>query len=134
MMPLAALVAKSLGKRINKAVAKSTVIEGGLTSYLSEVIKGTRMIKIYQQENFELARSKKKIDERTNIQIKIGLILIRATPIMEVLTGIMIAGLIYYSAIMVEDGTLEIILLLVLKQKPCFIAGFLFGVYRGRPY
>ena len=72
MMPLAAIVAKSLGKRINKAVAESAKIEGSLTSYLSEVIKGTRMIKIYQQENFEFDRSAKKIDERTNIQIKIG--------------------------------------------------------------
>ena len=108
MMPLAALVAKSLGKRINKAVAKSTVIEGGLTAYLSEVIKGTRMIKIYQQENFEFDRSTKKIDERTNIQIKIGKILIRATPIMEMLTGIMIGGFIYYSGSMIANGQMQI--------------------------
>ena len=60
MMPLAVIVAKSLGKRINKAVSQSAKIEGGLTSYLSEVIKGTRMIKIYQQENFEIDRSTKK--------------------------------------------------------------------------
>jgi len=108
MMPLSALVAKSLGKRINKAVEKSAKIEGGLTSYLSEVIKGTRMIKIYQQENFEFNRSVKKIDERTNIQIKIGKILIRATPIMEVLTGIMIAGFIYYSGFMIANGKMEL--------------------------
>ena len=108
MMPLAALVAKSLGKRINKAVAESTKIEGGLTSYLSEVIKGTRMIKIYQQENYEFERSSKKIGERTNIQIKIGKIIIRATPIMEVLTGIMIAGFIYYSGVMIANGTMQI--------------------------
>ena len=108
MMPLAALVAKSLGKRINKAVAKSTKIEGSLTSYLSEVIKGTRMIKIYQQENFEFDRSTKKIDERTNIQIKIGMILIRATPIMEVLTGIMIGAFIYYSGFMIASGQMQI--------------------------
>jgi len=108
MMPLAAIVAKSLGKRINKAVAESTRIEGSLTSYLSEVIKGTRMIKIYQQENFEFDRSSKKIGERTNIQIKIGKILIRATPIMEVLTGIMIGGFIYYSGFMVMSGQMEI--------------------------
>ena len=108
MMPLAALVAKSLGKRINKAVAKSTVIEGGLTAYLSEVIKGTRMIKIYQQENFEFDRSTKKIDERTNIQIKIGNILIRATPIMEILTGIMIGGFVYYSGFMIANGQMQI--------------------------
>ena len=108
MMPLAAIVAKSLGKRIKKAVTESTKIEGGLTSYLSEVIKGTRMIKIYQQENFEFDRSTKKIDERTNIQIKIGNILIRATPIMEILTGIMIGGFVYYSGFMIANGQMQI--------------------------
>ena len=108
MMPLAVIVAKSLGKRINKAVTESAKIEGGLTSYLSEVIKGTRMIKIYQQENFEFDRSTKKIDERTNIQIKIGNILIRATPIMEILTGIMIGGFVYYSGFMIANGQMQI--------------------------
>ena len=108
MMPLAAIVAKSLGKRIKKAVTESTKIEGGLTSYLSEMIKGTRMIKIYQQENFEFDRSTKKIDERTNIQIKIGNILIRATPIMEILTGIMIGGFVYYSGFMIANGQMQI--------------------------
>ena len=108
MMPLAAIVAKSLGKRINKAVSESSRIEGGLTSYLSEMIKGTRMIKIYQQENFEFNRSSKKIEERANIQIKIGNILIRATPIMEILTGIMIAGFIYYSGFMIAQGQMQI--------------------------
>ena len=108
MMPLAAIVAKSLGKRIKKAVAESAEIEGSFTSYLSEVIKGTRMIKIYQQENFEFDRSTKKIDERTNIQIKIGNILIRATPIMEILTGIMIGGFVYYSGFMIANGQMQI--------------------------
>ncbi len=108
MMPLAVLVAKSLGKRINKAVAESTKIEGSLTAYLSEVIKGTRMIKIYQQEDFEYGRSVEKIDERTKIQIKIGKIIIRATPIMEILTGIMIAGFIYYSGFMIASGEMQI--------------------------
>ena len=108
MMPLAAIVAKSLGKRINKAVTESAKIEGSITSYLSEIIKGTRMIKIYQQENFEFDRSTKKIDERTNIQIKIGKIIIRATPIMECLTGIMIATFIYYSGFMIASGEMQI--------------------------
>tara|TARA_Y100000590_G_scaffold185515_1_gene211406 strand:- start:564 stop:1670 length:1107 start_codon:yes stop_codon:yes gene_type:complete len=66
------------------------------------------MIKIYQQENFEYERSEKKIGERTNIQIKIGKIIIRATPIMEVLTGIMIGGFIYYSGFMIANGTMQI--------------------------
>ena len=108
MMPLAALVAKSLGKRIQKAVAQSAKIEGILTSYLSEMLKGSRMIKIYQQENFELDRSLKKLELRENIQNKIGFILIRATPIMEILTGIMIAGFIYLSGYMISSGQMGI--------------------------
>ena len=108
MMPLAAFVAKSLGKRIGKAVSQSAKIEGNLISYLSEMIKGTRVIKIYQQENFEYDRSQKKIDLRMNIQNKIGFILIRATPIMEILTGIMIAGFIYYSGLMIISGEMQI--------------------------
>ena len=83
-------------------------LKEALTAYLSEVIKGTRMIRIYQQEDFEYDRSAKKIDERTSIQIKIGNILIRATPIMEILTGIMIGGFIYYSGVMIANNQMEI--------------------------
>ena len=66
------------------------------------------MIKIYQQENLELERSQKQLNIRMNIQNKIGFIIIRATPIMEVLTGIMIAGFIYYSGTMIATGEMEI--------------------------
>ena len=108
MMPLAAFVAKSLGKRIQKAVSQSSKLEGVLTSYLSEMIKGSRMIKIYQQEKFELNRSKEKLELREGLQNKIGFILIRATPIMEILTGIMIACFIYFSGFMIASGQMEI--------------------------
>jgi len=108
MMPLAAFVAKSLGKRIGKAVTESTKVAGELTASLFEMIKGSRMIKIYQQENFEFDRSKKIINSMMDKQNKIGFIQIRATPIMEVLTGIMIAGFIYYSGFMIASGTMEL--------------------------
>jgi subfamily B ATP-binding cassette protein MsbA len=108
MMPMAAYVAKSLGKRIGKAVSESAKIEGTLTSYLSEMIKGSRMIKIYQQEDLEFKRSEEKIHSRMKIQNKIGFIMIRATPIMEILTGFMIAGFIYYSGVMITNGEMEI--------------------------
>ena len=108
MMPLAAYVAKSLGKRIHKAVSQSAVIEGNITSYLSEILKASRMIKIYQQENFEFDRSQKKLELREGIQNKIGSIIIRATPIMEILTGIMIAGFIYFSGFMIASGQMQI--------------------------
>ena len=108
MMPLAAFVAKSLGKRIGKAIEQSAKIEGNLTSYLSEMLKGSRMIKIYQKEKFEFGRSQEKLELRENIQNKIGFILIRATPIMEILTGIMIAGFIYFSGLLIAAGEMQI--------------------------
>ena len=108
MMPLAALVAKTLGKRIGKATKQSTVLNASLVSYLSEMLKGSRMIKIFQREKFELDRSEKILTSNKNIRNKMAFIMIRATPIMELLTGIMIAGFIYYSGFMIASGEMGI--------------------------
>ncbi|MDC0059473.1 ATP-binding cassette domain-containing protein [Pelagibacteraceae bacterium] len=108
MMPLAAIVAKSLGRRMGKVVDESTLISGNLSKFLSEMVKGSRMIKIYQQENFEFERSNKILNLFKDKQIKIGSVQIRATPIMEVLTGIIIAVFIYYTGIMVASGEIQI--------------------------
>ena len=108
MMPLAAFVAKSLGKRIGKATKESIHLNASLTSYLSEMLKGSRMIKIFQQEKFESSRAGKILEDNMRIRNKVGFIMIRATPIMELLTGIMIAGFIYYSGFMITNGTMGI--------------------------
>ena len=108
MMPLAAIVAKSLGRRMGKVVAESAVVTGNLTTFLSEMIKGSRMIKMFQQEKFESERSNKILKLQMEKHIKIGFVLVRAQPIMEFLTGIMIAGFIYYTGIMVSTGEIEI--------------------------
>ena len=108
MMPMAAFVAKSLGKRIGKATTESTKLNASLTSYLSEMLKGSRMTKIFQREKFELDRSHKILTSNKDIRNKMGFIMIRATPIMEFLTGIMIAGFIYYSGFMIASGEMGI--------------------------
>tara|TARA_B100000029_G_scaffold321559_1_gene313982 strand:- start:4072 stop:5820 length:1749 start_codon:yes stop_codon:yes gene_type:complete len=108
MMPLAAIVSKSMGKRLGKVTTQSAEVSGKLSTFLSEMIKGSRMIKIYQQENFEFERSSKILRLFMEKQIKIASVIIRATPIMEVLTGIIIAGFIYYTGIMASRGEIEI--------------------------
>ena len=108
MMPLAAFVAKSLGKRIGKATKESIVINASLTIYLTEMLKGSRMIKIFQQEKFESDKSNKILEENMHLRNKVGFIMIRATPIMELLTGFMIAGFIYYSGFMIISGEMGI--------------------------
>ena len=108
MMPLAALVARSLGKRIGKATKESIQLNASLITYLSEMLKGSRMIKIFQKEKFESERANKILEENMHIRNKVGFIMIRATPIMELLTGILIAGFIYYSGFMIVSGEMGI--------------------------
>ncbi len=108
MMPLAAFVSKSLGKKLGKATEESARVIGNLTAFLTEMIKGSRMIKVYQQEKFELNRSAEIMKEHMKRQNKIGFIMIRVTPIMEIITGCMIAGFIFYTGVMVSKGEIAI--------------------------
>ena len=108
MMPLAAALAKSLGKRIGKATTKGGESSGRLAAFLSEIFKGSKMIRIYQKEDSENLKAKEVIDDLVEKNIKIGSIVIRATPIMETLTGFMIAGFIYFSGKLIAVGELEV--------------------------
>ncbi len=108
MMPLAAGLAKNLGKRIGKAIGEAGELSGKLTAFLSEIIKGSKMIRIYQKEEEEDKNAKKIIDELVNKSIKIDSVMIRATPIMEILTGFMIAGFIFFSGRLIAAGELEV--------------------------
>ncbi len=108
MMPLAAGLAKSLGKRIGKAVSQAGEISGRLTAHLSEILKASKMIRIYQKEEIEYLKSKNIITEMVNKSAKIASIIIRATPLMEVLTGFMIAGFIYFSGALISSGELQV--------------------------
>ena len=108
MIPIAAFVAKSLGKRIGKITTESIRLNATLISYLTEMLKASRMIKIFQQEKFELKKSDVELTKNIKTKIKIGSIMIRATPIMEFLTGCMIAGFIYFSGFMIMSGEMGI--------------------------
>ncbi len=108
MMPLAGGLAKSLGKRIGKATSKAGVSSGDLTSFLTEIFKGSKMIRIYQKEDEENKKAGKKINDLVEKNIKIASVLIRATPIMETLTGFMIAGFIIFSGKLIAAGELGV--------------------------
>ena len=108
MMPLAAGLARTLGKRIGKATKEASLTSGKLISFLSEILKGSKMIKIYQKEKAENEKANKVINELVERNVKIGSIMVRATPIMEALTGIMIAGFIFFSGKLIASGDLEV--------------------------
>ena len=108
MMPLAGGLAKSLGKRIGKATSKAGESSGNLASFLSEIFKGSKMIRIYQKEEEESEKANQVIDDLVEKNIKIGSVMIRATPIMETLTGLMIAGFIVFSGKLIATGEIGV--------------------------
>ena len=108
MIPLASVTARTLGKRMGKVTTQHMDKSGVLNTYLLEIFKNHKIIKIFQKEKYEENRAEKFIDNLKEISKKIQIIYIRATPIMEVLTGIMIAILIFISAKLVSKNELEV--------------------------
>ena len=108
MMPLAGGLAKSLGKRMGKATSKAGESSGNLATFLNEIFKGSKMIRIYQREKFESKKAFQVIEDLVEKNIKISSVLIRATPIMETLTGIMIAGFIVFAGKLIAEGEIGV--------------------------
>ena len=108
MMPLAVFFAKNLGKRIGKIQTQTGEVAGSFISFLSEIFKASRMIRIYQKEEKEKENANNFIDNLVSKNIKMASVMIRATPIMEILTGFMIAGFIFYSGRLISAGELEV--------------------------
>ena len=108
MIPLASLAAKTLGKRIGKVATEQMLKAGILNTYLIELFKNHNLIKIFQQEKFENERADKFIEDVKEKSKKIATVYVRSSPIMETLTGIMIAILIFYSGKLVLKNEIDI--------------------------
>ena len=108
MIPLASIMARTLGKRIRKVTTEAQEKSGFLTTYLIEIFKNHKLIKIFQREKYENNRADKYIDDLKEKEKKIGIVFVRSTPIMETLTGIMIAILIFYSGKLILNNEIGI--------------------------
>ena len=108
MIPLATITAKILGKRMGKVTTQAQEKSGDLNRYLIDLFKNHKIIKIFQRENFEESRSEKFVNDLKEKSAKIATVYIRSAPIMEILTGIMIASLIFYSGKLIISGELAI--------------------------
>ena len=108
MIPVASISARTLGKRVGKVTTEAQEKSGFLTTYLVELFKNHKLIKIFQKEDFENIRADKYLSELKDKQKKIQTVFVRMSPIMETLTGIMIAVLIFYSGKLINSGQIEI--------------------------
>ena len=108
MIPFASITAKKLGERISKVVTQAKEKSGDLNKYLLDIFKNHKIIKIFQRENYEFERSEKFVNDLKNKSIKIASVFFRANHIMEILTGIMIAILIFYSGKLIMSDQLSL--------------------------
>ena len=108
MIPIASIAAKTLGKRIGKVTNQQMHRAALLNTYLMEILKNHKLAKIFQRENYEQKKANKLIDDVKETSRKINVVFVRASPIMEILTGIMIAALIYLSSILISKNQLEV--------------------------
>tara|TARA_Y100001970_G_scaffold19878_1_gene22491 strand:- start:2596 stop:4335 length:1740 start_codon:yes stop_codon:yes gene_type:complete len=108
MIPLASYFARFLGNRISKVTTQAMDTAGVLNSYLMEIFRNHKLIKVFQKETYEASRANSALDQLKNRGKKLAIIYARSSPIMEFLTGIMIAILIYFSGNLIMSGELAI--------------------------
>ena len=108
MIPIAGLASKTLGKRIGKVVTEAQEKSGFLNTHLIELFKNHKLIKIFQREDYESKRTDGHLNQLKEKNIKINTVFVRLSPIMETLTGIMIAILIFYSGKLALNDEIEI--------------------------
>ena len=108
MIPLASVSAKVLGKRIGKVTTEAQEKSAYLTKYLVELFKNHKLVKIFQKESLEINKAEKYLANLKDKNKKIHTVFIRVSPIMETLTGVMVAILIFYSGTLMAKGEIDI--------------------------
>ena len=108
MIPLASTASKSLGKRVGKVTTEAQEKSGFLNTHLIEIFKNHKLIKIFQKEKYEIKRSDDHLENLKEKNQKIRTVYVRVSPIMETLTGIMIAILIFYTGKLIIKNEIDI--------------------------
>jgi len=108
MIPIAGVASRILGKRLGKVVTEAQEKSGFLNTHLIELFKNHKLIKIFQKEEYESKRTDEHLNQLKDKNIKINTVFVRMSPVMETLTGIMIAILIFYSGKLALKGEIEV--------------------------
>jgi subfamily B ATP-binding cassette protein MsbA len=138
MIPIAALSSKNLGKKMGKKVYLSLEASDKFMKFLSEMIKGSWLIKIYQKEEEELKRISMVIDERFKAIRKVEQTRLGAGPIMEIISAIAIAIVVFFAGYRSMQGAITLgefvsfLAALMLAYQPVrALAGINIGIQEG---
>jgi subfamily B ATP-binding cassette protein MsbA len=138
MIPIAAISSKNIGKKMGKKVHISLEASDKFMKFLSEIIKGSWLIKIYQKEEDELKKISMIIDERFKAIRKVEQTRLGAGPIMEVISAIAIAIVVFFAGYRSMQGAITLgefvsfLAALMLAYQPVrALAGINVGIQEG---
>jgi subfamily B ATP-binding cassette protein MsbA len=138
MIPIAALSSKNIGKKMGKKTYISMEASDKLMKFLSEIIKGSWLIKIYQKEEQELARISMVIDEKFKAMKKVEQTRLGSGPIMEIISAIAIAIVVFFAGHRSMQGAITLgefvsfLAALMLAYQPVrALAGINIGIQEG---
>jgi subfamily B ATP-binding cassette protein MsbA len=138
MIPIAAFSSKNIGKKMGKKTHISMEASDKLMKFLSEIIKGSWLIKIYQKEEQELARISMVIDEKFKAMKKVEQTRLGSGPIMEIISAIAIAIVVFFAGYRSMQGAITLgefvsfLAALMLAYQPVrALAGINIGIQEG---
>jgi len=108
LIPLAALISKKLGKKMGKAVYGALEANEQFTKYLSETLKSVTLIKIFQRETNEMSKLSKIIKNWIDKSSKVEKTRLGTGPMMETITGIAVALVVFAGGYRSISGDLEV--------------------------
>ena len=138
MIPVAAFFTRKLGKKMGKFVNKSLEASEIFTKSLSEILKATSIIKIFQKEDQELKNFKNVIEDRIDIMSRVEKTRLGAGPVMETITGMAIAIVVFAGGYLSIQDKIEVgsffsfLTALMLAYQPVrALAGVNIGINEG---
>ena len=108
VLPPAAIGLRMLGKRLRKAIRMSLEEIGTLSALVSETLKGMRIIRAFGKERIHSEKASSIIDNVVSLSMKGVKARSASAPIMEMVTGFAIAGIIYYAGSKSLDGFMSV--------------------------
>ena len=102
--PLAAFPIVEIGKRLRRASIDTQVQMGETTSLLNESLSGARMVKTYRLEDYERGRAGGAFERMYRLMMKMTKSRARLDPILEVLGGLAVGGVIAFGGWRVATG------------------------------
>ena len=104
IIPLASAPIIYFGRRMRKYSGGTQEEMGSLGGILKESLGHIRQVKSFTMENYEIDRSNKSINNVFKLLIKMARVRALSSPVMELLGGLIIAGVIMYGCSLIWNG------------------------------